>query len=136
MNLRARLSCVLEQVFIDRYVGIGPEPQLAWAKIREYCRHSPDVILMRVGEGYGVEAPNAARPQHGRNNIFANVEIRVWRRAHNSPRIHQKGVAVGRDDEQGITLADVDRCDFELTGAARDRARNDEDDASEQEGGH
>ena len=61
-----------------------------------------------MSDGDCVEAGDAARPKVGRDDVFAEVELRAAG-ADGSSRIDQQGTALRRDQQRGITLAHVDR---------------------------
>ncbi len=68
-----------------------------------------------MGDGDGVEARDAARPEIGRNDVFAEVELRAAG-ADGASGIDQQGAALRGDEQGGVAFADVDRSDFQNSG--------------------
>jgi hypothetical protein len=71
---------------------------------------------MTVGDRDRVEARDAARPQIGRDNVFAEVELRAAG-AEGASGIDQQGAALRRDEQRGVAFAHVDRGDLQESGA-------------------
>jgi hypothetical protein len=68
---------------------------------------------VRVAQGYRVEMADTACPQRGRNYFFADIKILrrlLWATA-KSTTVYKQSFAVGRDQQQGVALPDVDRFD-------------------------
>src|ERR1039457_6831532 len=114
--------------------GAAPHPQLARAEVAEDGGHAAHVVGVRVGEGDDVEAAELARPEVGRNDLLADVEggvictqaagvFGVGGGAGGASRVDEHDAAGGADDEQRVTLADVDRGDFERVGMDDGRRR-------------
>src|SRR5580692_1127652 len=71
---------------------------------------SAHVVGVGVGEGYGVEVTDAARPESFRDNFFADVEVLrglMWA-ATETAAIDEEGFAVGSNQEKRVALANVD----------------------------
>ena len=116
-----------EQGAVGGGVGVDRDPQLARAEVAEDGGHAAHVVGMRVGEGDDVETAELARPEVGRNHLFANVEggvfraeargvLRVGSRSGWPARVDEHGAAGGRDNQQRVALADVDGGNFKLAG--------------------
>ena len=79
-----------------------------------------------MGEGDDVEAAELARPEVGRDDLFADVEggsvrartgvLGVGGGSGGASGVDEHGAASGADDEERVALADVDGGDFELVG--------------------
>src|SRR6266496_2036769 len=51
-------------------------PQFLWPKIFQHCDHPAYVIGMSMGDRHGIEMRDAARPKVGRDDVFAEIELR------------------------------------------------------------
>src|SRR5580704_10286287 len=83
------------------------------------------VVGVGVGESYSVKVADAARPQNLRDHFFANVEI-LWslvRAAAKAAAIDEQCLAVGSDQEQRVTLTDIDGFDQHSVARMLDGAR-------------
>ena len=111
--LRAGLG---EQSVEERGVaGIDADPKLAGMEIAEDGGHASHVVGVRVGEEDDVEVANAARPEVGCNDFFADIPRAgrsVFAATGGSSCVNQHGFARGADDEDRIALAYVDGRDF------------------------
>jgi hypothetical protein len=65
------------------------------------------VIRVRVGERDHIEATDWAIPEKGREHALAHVEAAAAAR----PAVDQDSPALGRLDERGIALSDVEERD-------------------------
>ena len=66
---------------------------------------------MAVGDGDRVEARETARPEIGRDNVFAEVELRASG-TDRASGIDQQGAALRGNEQDGIAFTDVDRSHF------------------------
>jgi hypothetical protein len=73
---------------------------------------------MGVGNGNGIEAPDAAEPEERRDNIVSDIEIApvsvgigcIGAAGADDPAcVDEQGFTVGRYDENRVALADVNR---------------------------
>jgi len=78
-------------------------------------RHAAEMIGMRVRDHDGVDVVDAAIPQIGRNNLLADVKIGVHPERQAS-RVHQENTSSGRDEQDRIALADIDRSHLQDPG--------------------
>ena len=63
-----------EQRAVGCGVGIDGDPELAGTEVAQDGGHSSHVVGVGVGEGDDVEAAELARPEVGRDDLFADVE--------------------------------------------------------------
>ena len=119
----AELRGLVEEV--GEGVGVGGErdPELAGAEVAEDGGHAAHVVGVGVREDEGVEAADAARPEIGGDDLFADVEEAgggggFEDGAGGAAGVDQHGSAFGADEEKGVALADVDRGELELTWRA------------------
>ena len=84
------------------------------------------VIGMRMAEGDRIQMANAARPERGRDNFFADIEIlrSLTRAAAKSSAIDEQCFAVRGDQQQRIALAYVDGFDEQRGAGMVERARS------------
>ena len=134
-DVGAVLGGIMKEVLDDGDVGVWTKPELAGAEVGEDGGHASNMVFVRVGESDGIEAANAARPEDRRDDVFANVEVGVRRREDEPAGVDEESFAGGGDDENGVSLADVDDGDFKLAGAIGNGARQDENDSGGGDGG-
>ncbi len=125
MERTGRLLHVLESA-VGRFHSI---PELARLKVRDDAAHSAHVIAVRVRKRDRIQTANPARPQIRRDDLFANIEVGV-RRARHAACIQQQRLALRRDQQQRVALADIDGGDLEdsqdATAAWAETARSTE----------
>ena len=94
----------------------GAGPQFARMEIAQYGAHAAHVVLMGVRHDDDVEMLDGARPEVGRDDVFADIEARFARAAEgrDSAGIDQHQRPLREADEQAVALADIDRAEFEL----------------------
>ncbi len=131
-----------EQRAVGRGVGIDRDPELARAEVAQHGGHAAHVVGVGVGERDDVETPDLARPEIGRDDLFADVEgcaagriLGVGSSAGGAAGVDQHGAARGADDQQRVSLADVDGGDFELAGMDGGRLRPEDDGGGEWKNG-
>jgi hypothetical protein len=69
-----------------------------------------------VTDGDNVETGDATLPEIRRDDVFADVEVGLSI-AEMTAGVEQHGFAVRSDDEEGVSLTDVDGGDLEVAGA-------------------
>src|SRR5271156_6501021 len=107
-----------QERLIGRNARVAAYPKLPWTKVLQNGGHSAHVIAVRVGEGDGIEPADIAGPQDRRHDVFADFKVGV--RSLSAPDgtagIDEKGFPLRRDQQQGVSLADIDGGDLEHTG--------------------
>ena len=97
--------------------GVDAEPEFAGVEVVQDGGHAAHVVGVGVGEHDDVDVADVAGPEIGGDHLFADVPGAgggVGTAAGGSSRVYEEGLARGADDEQGISLADVDGGDFQL----------------------
>ena len=105
--------------------------------------HSSHVVGVGVGEGDDIEAAELARPEVGRDDLFADVEggggkdgvLGVGGGPGGATGVDEHGAASGADNQQRVALADIDGGDFELVGMDGGRHGPEDDCSGEREDG-
>src|SRR5437016_2798647 len=103
-------------------MGRGAGPKFLHMKIFKNRAQPSDVVFVRMGQGDYIETPDGAAPQVGRDHILADIElgfagspradawvVRPHSEGGDSAAIHEHQLAVGKRNEDAITLAYVDR---------------------------
>lgn len=112
---------------------VRTEEEAGDAKVFENSNEAGGVILMRVGEGDGVEVLEAAGPKIGRDGVFAGIAAETLfatgEAGECAAAVNEESAAARRDDEDGVALANVEDGDFELMRSelGREGMHGDED---------
>ncbi len=64
-----------------------------------------------MGNGDDIEVGDASRPEIGRDYVFAEVELRAGA-PNRATGVDEQGLALGRDQQNGIAFADIDGSDL------------------------
>src|ERR1035438_8385637 len=85
------------------------------------------MVGVGMAQRHHVQVTNTARPQSGRNNFFADIEILrgLLRTTAKSAAIHQQSFARGRNQQQGIALSHIDGLNEQRIVRMIDRSRRD-----------
>src|SRR5271157_2924082 len=124
---------LVEQGVVGTIAGIVAYPKLGGMEVSQNGGQAAHVVGVSVGEGHHVEAANAARPQHLRDNLLADVIVlgSLARAAAVAAAIDEQSFAVGRNQQDGIALAYVDGLDKQSILGVIDGARQDGDDCGQ-----
>ncbi len=107
-----------ENAVVGDRARIDANPQLPRAEVRNDGWNASNVIGVCMGDGDGIEAANAAKPENRRDYILTNIEIpsvSIWIACVRAPRtddtacVDEEGLAMRRDDENRVALTNVDR---------------------------
>ena len=128
------LAGLVEELVEFGALGVDAEPEFLRTEVGNDGGHSTHVVGVRVRDGDGVETMDATRPEIGRDDLLANVEVGMHPEGKASG-VDEERVAVRRNDEEGVALSDVDGGDFEDAGLeARLRRNRGDDEGCEREG--
>ena len=111
--------------------GLLPTHNSFGLKLRSTAGQAAHVVRVRMAQRDDIEMANAARPEHWRNHLFANVEVLGGPAADAPPNptaIHSMVLAIGRDEQQRISLAHVDGFDKQRIMWMIDGTRHDHHD--------
>src|ERR1041385_8552992 len=72
-----------------------------------------DMVAMRVRERNHIKMLQPARPQVGRNHVFAKIELTAHR-SNAAAAVDQNGSSLGRNHQEGIALPHVNGGNFKL----------------------
>ena len=99
-----------EQIAHRRSIArLDADPKLARPQIAQNRRHTAHMIAVRMREHHGIEPANVTRPQVRCDDLFTDIPTRVggswpdW-----ATRVDEQCSSIRRDDEQRVTLADID----------------------------
>ena len=86
-------------------------------KVSQHGSHTAHVIAMRMGECDHVQSADSTRPEIRGNNLFADIPASVGglRRANLASRVDQHGGSLRRSQQDRVSLANIERRDFELS---------------------
>ncbi len=103
--------------------GCLPTHSYPGTKIAQDRKHSTHVIAVRVGQGDGIETADIARPQYGRDHVFADFKVSAGGLGapDGTAGVDEQGFSLGRDQQQRISLAHVDGRDLEHAGMVGER---------------
>jgi hypothetical protein len=96
--------------------GRRPIHKFFWTKVFEHRWHAANVVGVPMGNGHRVEARDAARPEIGSDDVFAEVELRTSV-PDGAAGVDEQSAALRHYQQDSVTLADVDRGHFERPGA-------------------
>src|SRR5208282_6400726 len=94
---RQQLACG----FIDTY------PEFSRVEICNHRGHSSEVVGMRMRDYDHVQTIDASMPEIRRDHLFAEIKVGMHP-LRKSSGINQQGATLGRDQQNGIALSDVD----------------------------
>ncbi len=92
----------VEQGEVVLCMGIVSDPKLVGMEVAQDGGKAAHVVGVRVAQRNRVKVADAARPECGRDNIFADVEVLrgLARAAAEAAAVDEQSFAVGRDEEQ------------------------------------
>ena len=96
----------------ESFGRICTHPNAAGMEILGHRQSASLMILMGMRHHQQVDAPDTAAPEIGRDYILTRIQIRTpaARTIRENPtRIHHRDFAVGKNHQQAIALAHVDR---------------------------
>ena len=106
-------------------------------EIRNHRGHPAEVVGMRMRDHDHVEMIDASIPKIRRDHLFAEIEVRMHP-LRQASSINEQGAALGRDQQNGIALSDVNGRHLHHAGAkmrARGDKRNPDGNAEQQHHG-
>ena len=98
----------------QRVVGVRrwvvAHPEFIGMEVAQNRRESAHVIGVGMAERHCIKVADAARPERRGDYLVANIELlrSLSRTATEPAAIHQQGFAIGRDEQQRVSLAHVD----------------------------
>jgi len=112
-----------EQGFEGGRFFVAANPQFGNAKILDDGVEAVEMVVVRVGERDDVEALEAAGPEVGRDDFFADVGASAIaagpRGAGEAAAVDEHSAAIGEGGEDRVTLADIEDVDGELAALKR-----------------
>ena len=131
-------SCgLVEQRVVSPETGIVAYPKLGGMEVAQNGGQSSHVVGVGVGEGHYVQAANSARPQHLGDDLLADVIVLggLMRASAVAAAIHQQGLTVGRNQQNGVALAHVDGLDEQGVAGVIDGTGQDGNDGGQKQRG-
>lgn len=96
--------------------GYGTGPEFGHAEIAQNGGQTAGVIVVEMRNGDCVQVMDSARPQVGRDHIFADVQagggFNRFVEQRDSAGIHQDDFAIREGNQDSVALADIDCGDF------------------------
>src|SRR5208337_46800 len=104
-------------------------------KVLDNSGQAAGVVVVSVGESYGVELANGAAPEIGRHNVLADVDSRsgVASIREHDAAIDEQQLGIGKADQQAVALPDINRRELEFAGVQRGWKRMPEDQGEERQ---
>src|SRR5581483_10464630 len=90
--------------------GSGAGPQLLRVKVVDERGKAADVVVVGVGDDDGVERAHGAVPEVRRDGVRADIEVGRGAAGEggDGAAVEEEALAVGKDEEETVALADVD----------------------------
>jgi hypothetical protein len=104
------------------------EPDGSWTELAHDRHRAPDVIAMGVRDREQVDAQQSEGAQRRCDDASADVEVG----SRQSSGVHEHREPVRQADQEGVTLADVERRDLQAPGRARAPSPGDHQDRHHQ----
>ena len=85
-------------------------------KILNHCRHAAHMVAMGMRQRNGIQTTNVPPPEILRDDVLADIEMRIAGSGatDGAARIYQQRVAIGSDNEQRVSLTDIQRGDLQI----------------------